>query len=261
MLMHTADPILHISGQSRPASHAFTLIELLTVIAIIGILAAIIIPTVGKVRQTAQRAACASNLRQIGTAVIAYATDNKDWLPGGEKTGQGWYGLNATAGPKGWYENGMPTGDLCAWIYSYLGVTRNGSPFVVPIFVCPGNREVKDSYALHSGASDQSGITAAYYIGAKARLKTTTAMTRPIGYDGKRSARITDIENPQLAPLLFDQDVEMGSIGMTNQKNQAIAPAATSGLPLTAVHGNVRNVVYYDAHVKALPKNTDPHEK
>jgi prepilin-type N-terminal cleavage/methylation domain-containing protein len=60
----------------------FTLIELLTVIAIIGILAAIIIPTVGKVRETAQRTVSASNLRQIGSAALIYAADNKDNLPG-----------------------------------------------------------------------------------------------------------------------------------------------------------------------------------
>ena len=59
----------------------FTLIELLTVIAIIGILAAIIIPTVGKVRETARRSVDSSNLRQIGQASLIFATDNRDLLP------------------------------------------------------------------------------------------------------------------------------------------------------------------------------------
>ncbi len=59
----------------------FTLIELLTVIAIIGILAAIIIPTVGKVRETARRSVDASNLRQIGQASLIFASDNRDNLP------------------------------------------------------------------------------------------------------------------------------------------------------------------------------------
>ena len=56
----------------------FSLIELLTVIAIIGILAAIIIPTVGKVRETAQRTVDSNNLREIGKAAAIYATDNRD---------------------------------------------------------------------------------------------------------------------------------------------------------------------------------------
>lgn len=59
----------------------FTLIELLTVIAIIGILAALIFPTVGKVRETAQRTVDASNLREIVKAAQIYAADNNDRLP------------------------------------------------------------------------------------------------------------------------------------------------------------------------------------
>ncbi len=59
----------------------FTLIELLTVIAIIGILAAILIPVVGRVRSKARDAQCLSNLRQIGTAMILYANENRDLLP------------------------------------------------------------------------------------------------------------------------------------------------------------------------------------
>ena len=59
----------------------FTLIELLTVIAIIGILASILVPTLGKVRETAQRAVDASNLREIGKAALLYAADHQDRLP------------------------------------------------------------------------------------------------------------------------------------------------------------------------------------
>jgi prepilin-type N-terminal cleavage/methylation domain-containing protein len=60
----------------------FTLIELLTVIAIIGILAAIIIPTVGQVRKTAQKTQALGNIREIGKGALLYAADNRDFLPG-----------------------------------------------------------------------------------------------------------------------------------------------------------------------------------
>lgn len=70
------------SPKKRPhPTAAFTLIELLTVIAIIGILAAIIIPTVGKVRNSARDAGCKSNLRQYAFASMMYAEDNKGKLP------------------------------------------------------------------------------------------------------------------------------------------------------------------------------------
>ncbi len=57
------------------ARRGFTLIELLVVIAIIAILAAILFPVFAKVRENARRIACASNLKQIGTAETQYAQD------------------------------------------------------------------------------------------------------------------------------------------------------------------------------------------
>lgn len=64
----------------RARAGGFTLIELLTVIAIIGILAAIIVPVVGKVRESAKSSACRSNLRQVGLATNMYVAD-KDRYP------------------------------------------------------------------------------------------------------------------------------------------------------------------------------------
>ena len=60
---------------------SFTLIELLVVIAIIAILAALLMPALQRARMAAQSAKCLSNLKQLGSAVIMYAGDNKEWLP------------------------------------------------------------------------------------------------------------------------------------------------------------------------------------
>lgn len=69
----------HVWPQSRRG--AFTLIELLTVIAIIGILAAILIPTISKVRETARFSTGVSNLREWARANILFANDHKGWVP------------------------------------------------------------------------------------------------------------------------------------------------------------------------------------
>ncbi|MDR1279722.1 MAG: prepilin-type N-terminal cleavage/methylation domain-containing protein [Opitutaceae bacterium] len=68
-------------GSRRLLLAAFTLVELLTVIAIIGILAAIIIPTVGKVKKIAQKATCVSNLRQLALVWLQETSERGGLIP------------------------------------------------------------------------------------------------------------------------------------------------------------------------------------
>jgi len=65
----------------RRGKTAFSLIELLVVIAIIAILAGILFPALGAARAKAYEADCQSNLRQLGTALINYASSNGGYFP------------------------------------------------------------------------------------------------------------------------------------------------------------------------------------
>jgi prepilin-type N-terminal cleavage/methylation domain-containing protein/prepilin-type processing-associated H-X9-DG protein len=68
-------------------TRAFTLLELLVVIAIIALLAALAFPVIGGVKARAQQAACASNLRQIGAAMILYCQDHEGRFPASTHSG------------------------------------------------------------------------------------------------------------------------------------------------------------------------------
>ena len=70
-----------MTSRPRQKTHAFTLVELLTVIGIIAVLAAILFPVFATARAKARQTVCVSNLRQVGMAFRMYSQDYDDLLP------------------------------------------------------------------------------------------------------------------------------------------------------------------------------------
>ena len=91
---------------SNSCRQGFTLIELLVVISIIALLISILLPALGKARQSARRIMCASNLRSIGVGVYQYAMQNDDALPWHRSSVSGRYKVYANSTQE-WYTFGL----------------------------------------------------------------------------------------------------------------------------------------------------------
>lgn len=131
----------------RKKSKGFTLIELMIVIAIIAILAAILVPNFIKARAQGQLAACKSNLKNIATALEMYATDNDGRYPGAIAIG--------TFTPD--YLRTVPTCPAATTTYTYTKNTTGADAFTV---WCANTTNV------HSGVAGITGSSSPYYNSA-----------------------------------------------------------------------------------------------
>ncbi len=169
----------------RIAWMGFSLVELLVVLAVLGVVASLFFPALRKVHARANQSACAANLRQIGTAVLLYAGDNHGQLPGPLYNGQGKSG----------------GGQLVTFLEPYLNVAPGDE--AGDLFECP---------AWVEAAEGREELRRPYYM--LPIIWTDGSLIRPFGYpsqnDPLRLQQIPDLSAVQ-AIIDFDRGVSSSS--------------------------------------------------
>lgn len=206
---------------SSPERKAFTLVELLAVVAICSLLVALMFPALSKARLAARKAGTIGNMRQLGVATLSYAGDHQGMLPG--PSSQGLF--------RGYTRSS--TDGISFLLAPYLGLPdqstlSSGQGIIVPQLLDPG----------YMGFNPQATSSVPQYV-QKIAYPTTSSLAgrRPFGVseadpDDPKRPPVTLLQlsalRPELRWLLTTVDQQVA--GMTATWKTQTPPAPLYGV-------------------------------
>src|SRR5437773_3172413 len=219
----------------------FSLIELLVVITIVAILAAVLLPALGKAKEQGRASVCRNNMRQLALAMTLYADENTDYLPWPGDVDRNWqpdwifggqtetypdnqdrwnapgFGFHAESGSIFSYATGLPR--ILPHRDSYAGKFR--------IYRCPSTGLLGEALRVNFSMNEE--------------LDPTTDLTRAF----PEGVKIANVISPMQKILLVNEDP-------VTMRNASFKPQGTALSGHFLVHDGRVNVGFIDAHLEAM---------
>jgi prepilin-type N-terminal cleavage/methylation domain-containing protein/prepilin-type processing-associated H-X9-DG protein len=212
--------------------NGFTLIELLVVIAIIAILAAMLLPALGRAKISAQRVSCLNKQRQWGLAFLMYTQDNDENTPRESETKDGsslliWAQVVAPDGADVWY-NALPRSIKLKGAADYpadkLAFYSKDS-----LFHCP-------AAPISAGVVLENNI---YF---------SLAMNSKLISGSQTSIRVNTIKQPSNTVIFLENRLDNDPIVDPNQKKDNLGQPSSFATRFAARHAKSGNLVFIDGH-------------
>lgn len=221
------NPYYHqrMNSRSRNRPAGLTLVEVLIVIVIIAVLAAITFPLAKGMRERAQGAVCAQNLRQIGIGLLAFITENNGRFPNGKAH-------------VSWLKDDDNSSLGLSW---YDAAAQNmGRENYSKKFNDPNADSLPDAFGCPSGHG-KPYLPAWPYTG-------DYAANIYLGQANHKVPTYSDVKNPQSTPYVQDT-VKQNNFGVGIYSS---GYSKTADSAFADRHGEKGNILWLDGHVSSL---------
>lgn len=198
----------------------FTLLELLVIIAIIGILASLLLPSLKNVRIASMGSVCISNQKQIGMAMFSYTTSNDGFYP---------------------FKDGVQGSDIPIQEYLWNDIGKSKE-----VFVCPLDESPEDYFWwFRPQTYFQAGVDGSSYMFNEYIIR--------FWHDSNgKGLSVVDLDNPTKWPMASD-----GVVLPSSRTWARVTPGYTDWMPIDWWHADFKiGMLFGDGHVKNVSSFT-----